>query len=38
MTRDDMIFDVNYSFHLEKMYFTVLTRIDKAITVMTPTY
>ncbi|MFB3952547.1 hypothetical protein [Klebsiella pneumoniae] len=34
MTRDDMIFDVNYSFHLEKMYFTVLTRIDKAITML----
>ncbi|EAR6586705.1 hypothetical protein EW272_26270 [Salmonella enterica] len=34
MTRDDMIFDVNYSYHLEKMYFTILTRLDKAITTL----
>ncbi len=34
MTRDDMVFDLNYSYHLEKMYFTILTRIDKAITML----
>ncbi|MMS79820.1 hypothetical protein D9O31_25810 [Salmonella enterica] len=34
MTRHDMIFDVNYSYHLEKMYFTILTRLDKAITML----
>ncbi|EPO0902238.1 hypothetical protein ACT555_004325 [Citrobacter amalonaticus] len=34
MTRDDMVFDVNYSYYLEKMYFTILTRIDKAITML----
>lgn len=31
MTRDDLEFDVNYSFFVEKMNYRLLTRIDKAI-------
>lgn len=31
MTRDDLEFDVTYSFFIEKMNYRLLTRIDKAI-------
>ena len=34
MTRDDLIFDINYSYNIEKMYFTILSRIDKTITMV----
>ncbi len=34
MTRDDYKFYVHYSYVLEKMNYTVLTRIDKLITLM----
>ncbi|HGH4635013.1 TPA: hypothetical protein ACJIWT_001540 [Enterobacter bugandensis] len=32
MSRFDLEFDIHYSFFLEKMNYTLLTRIDKAIT------
>lgn len=32
MTRDDLQFDITYSFFIEKMNFTLLNRIDKGIT------
>lgn len=32
MTRDDLEFDINYSYFIEKMNYTLLNRIDKGIT------
>ncbi|HEF0076127.1 TPA: hypothetical protein R8G76_001384 [Citrobacter youngae] len=32
MTRDDLEFDIHYSYFVEKMNFTLFNRIDKAIT------
>ncbi|MBM6634586.1 hypothetical protein JTF12_09595 [Leclercia adecarboxylata] len=32
MSRSDLEFDIHYSYFLEKMNYTLLTRIDKAIT------
>ncbi|ELN2576664.1 hypothetical protein RY966_002383 [Enterobacter kobei] len=32
MSRHNDIFDINYSYHLEKMFSTITGRIDKAIT------
>ncbi|MGK3451447.1 hypothetical protein ACSLNK_28775, partial [Escherichia coli] len=34
MTRDDLAFDIHYSFFLEKMNYTLLNRIDKSITLV----
>ncbi|TCL06858.1 hypothetical protein [Sodalis ligni] len=34
MDRDDLEFDVNYSYFLERMNHTLLTRIDKGITLV----
>lgn len=34
MTRDDLKFDLYYSYAIEKMNYTLLSRIDKAITLM----
>lgn len=34
MTRSDLKFDIHYSFFLEKMNYTLLTRIDKSITLI----
>ncbi|MEC5321491.1 hypothetical protein VSX61_21585 [Brenneria populi subsp. brevivirga] len=34
MTRDDLEFDINYSYFIEKMNYTFLNRIDKGITLI----
>ncbi len=34
MTRDDLKFDIYYSYAIEKMNYTLLSRIDKAITLV----
>lgn len=34
MSRDDLEFDINYSYFIEKMNYTLLNRIDKSITLM----
>lgn len=34
MTRDELAFDIHYSFFLEKMNYTLLNRIDKSITLV----
>lgn len=34
MTRDDLKFDIYYSYSIEKMNFTLLSRIDKTITLL----
>lgn len=34
MTRDDLEFDIHYSYFIEKMNYTLLNRIDKGITLI----
>ncbi|CAM7668778.1 hypothetical protein FEV32_03600 [Salmonella enterica subsp. enterica] len=34
MNRDDLEFDINYSYFIEKMNYTLLNRIDKSITLI----
>ncbi|WP_251850626.1 hypothetical protein [Klebsiella aerogenes] len=34
MTRHDIIFDINYSYYMEKMFCTITSRIDKLISVI----
>lgn len=34
MNRDDLQFDINYSYFIEKMNYTLLNRIDKTITLL----
>ncbi|WP_426723581.1 hypothetical protein [Enterobacter cloacae complex sp. 279F5] len=34
MNRDDLEFDIHYSFFIEKMNYTLLNRIDKGITLV----
>ena len=34
MNRDDLEFDINYSYFIEKMNYTLLNRIDKGITLV----
>ncbi len=34
MNRDDLEFDINYSYFIEKMNYTLLNRIDKTITLL----
>ncbi len=34
MTRHDVIFDITYSYHLEKMFGTITGRIDRGITLV----